>query len=62
MSFPRYPKYNVSGVEWLRQVPEHWMVVPFKAIIAVTITEVHTKVLGTLLLVPWLRNVSARIR
>jgi len=24
MSFPRYPKYKDSGVEWLTQVPEHW--------------------------------------
>ena len=26
MSFPRYPKYKDSGVEWLGQVPEHWQV------------------------------------
>jgi type I restriction enzyme S subunit len=26
MSFPRYPKYKESGVEWLGQVPEHWEV------------------------------------
>jgi type I restriction enzyme S subunit len=24
MSFPRYPKYKESGVEWLGQVPDHW--------------------------------------
>jgi type I restriction enzyme S subunit len=24
MSFPRYPKYKQSGVEWLGEVPEHW--------------------------------------
>jgi type I restriction enzyme S subunit len=24
VSFPRYPKYKDSGVEWLGQVPEHW--------------------------------------
>ena len=24
MSFPRYPKYKDSGVEWLGQVPEQW--------------------------------------
>ena len=24
MSFPRYPKYKASGVEWLGEVPEHW--------------------------------------
>jgi len=28
MSFPRYPKYKDSGVEWLREVPEHWDVRP----------------------------------
>ncbi|CAK0747239.1 type I restriction enzyme, S subunit [Gammaproteobacteria bacterium] len=26
MSFPRYPKYKASGVEWLGDVPEHWAV------------------------------------
>ncbi len=24
MSFPRYPAYKSSGVEWLGEVPEHW--------------------------------------
>lgn len=24
MSFPRYPTYKDSGVEWLGQLPEHW--------------------------------------
>lgn len=24
MSFPRYPKYKASGVEWLGDVPAHW--------------------------------------
>jgi len=26
MSFPRYEKYKDSGVEWLGEVPEHWIV------------------------------------
>lgn len=26
MSFPRYPNYKDSGVEWLGEVPEHWEV------------------------------------
>jgi len=30
MSFPRYPKYKDSGVEWLGPVPEHWEVRPVK--------------------------------
>ena len=30
MSFPRYPKYKDSGVEWLGEVPEHWEFVRLK--------------------------------
>jgi type I restriction enzyme S subunit len=30
MSFPRYPEYKDSGVEWLGEVPGHWAVQPFK--------------------------------
>jgi len=30
MSFPRYPKYKPSGVEWLGEVPEGWEVVRLK--------------------------------
>ncbi|MEI6506795.1 MAG: restriction endonuclease subunit S, partial [Planctomycetota bacterium] len=33
MSFPRYPKYKDSGVEWLGEVPEHWETVPCRAIV-----------------------------
>ena len=32
MSFPRYPKYKASGVEWLGEVPQHWDVVALKRI------------------------------
>ena len=34
MSFPRYPKYKPSGVEWLGKVPEHWEVCALKRIIS----------------------------
>ncbi|MCP9928588.1 restriction endonuclease subunit S [Cyanobium sp. CH-040] len=30
MSFPRYPAYKDSGVEWLGEVPEHWEVKQLK--------------------------------
>lgn len=30
MSFPRYPNYKDSGVEWLGDVPQHWEVKPVK--------------------------------
>jgi type I restriction enzyme S subunit len=40
MSFPRYPKYKDSGVEWLGQVPEHWEVKPNKAFLTMLKSEV----------------------
>ncbi len=30
MSFPRYPEYKDSGVEWLGEVPGHWHIDRFK--------------------------------
>ena len=32
MSFPRYPQYKDSGVDWLGQVPAHWEVPKLKTI------------------------------
>ena len=29
MSFPRYPEYKDSGVEWLGRGPKHWEIKPF---------------------------------
>jgi type I restriction enzyme S subunit len=34
MSFPRYPKYKASGVEWLGEVPAHWEVTSLKRIVS----------------------------
>lgn len=33
MSLPRYPEYKDSGVPWLREVPSHWDVAPFKRLV-----------------------------
>jgi type I restriction enzyme S subunit len=30
LSFPRYPAYQPSGVEWLGEVPKHWEVISIK--------------------------------
>ena len=32
MSFPRYPKYKSSGVEWLGEVPDGWEVKPLRSV------------------------------
>jgi type I restriction enzyme, S subunit len=34
VSFPRYPAYKDSGVEWLGAVPVHWDVAPFKRMVS----------------------------
>ena len=39
MSFPRYPKYKASGVEWLGEVPVGWEVARLKNVIAQKITD-----------------------
>lgn len=41
MSFPRYPKYKDSGVEWLGEVPEEWEIQPIK-----TVASCNDDVLG----------------
>lgn len=43
MSFPRYPKYKDSGVEWLGEVPEHWEVERLKRICRVFPSNVDKK-------------------
>ena len=43
MSFPRYPKYKDSGVEWLGKVPEHWEVRRLKHICHVFPSNVDKK-------------------
>lgn len=34
MSFPRYPKYKASGVEWLGEVPAHWALPSVRRLLA----------------------------
>lgn len=43
MSFPRYPKYKASGVEWLGDVPEGWDVRPLKRVCHVFPSNVDKK-------------------
>lgn len=39
MSFPRYPAYKGSGVEWLGRLPEHWAAIRLKNVLAQRITD-----------------------
>lgn len=40
MSFPCYPKYKDSWVEWLEQVPKYWGIKKLKCIVDVGISNV----------------------
>ena len=33
MSFPAYPSYQDSDVEWLGELPSHWEVAPLKRLL-----------------------------
>ncbi len=39
MSFPRYPSYKDSGVEWLGEVPGHWAVTRLKNMAAINMGQ-----------------------
>jgi type I restriction enzyme S subunit len=34
MSFPRYPKYKDSGVEWTSEIPDHWQTIKGHSILS----------------------------
>jgi type I restriction enzyme S subunit len=46
MSYSPYSSYKDSGVEWLGQVPQHWMVAPFKKLIDIQNGADHKHVLA----------------
>ena len=40
--YPAYPRYKPSGVEWLGDVPQHWVVKRLKRITTITYGESHS--------------------
>lgn len=61
MSFPRYPKYKDSDVEWLGEVPEHWTLPPLYLRYEIVLGKMldEKKVTGEHLL-PYIRNVDVQ--
>lgn len=57
MSFPRYPEYKDSGVEWLGEVPGHWAVtrMRFVARVQTGVAKGKDNAEKTTLQVPYLR-------
>jgi type I restriction enzyme S subunit len=61
MSFPRYPKYKDSGVEWLGEVPEHWALPPLYLRYEVLLGKMlDTKKLTGANALPYVRNVDVQ--
>jgi type I restriction enzyme S subunit len=61
MSFPRYPAYKDSGVEWLGEVPEHWPVCALSYRYDVALGKMldEKRITGEHL-APYLRNVDVQ--
>jgi type I restriction enzyme, S subunit len=60
MSFPRYPKYKVSGVEWMGQVPEHWRIAKFRHHFIESPEKIETEVVGPMLSVSGYRGIEIK--
>ena len=46
MSFPRYPAYKPSGVEWLGEVPERWEALRLRFVVALNPSKQEAKEFG----------------
>ncbi|MCZ4324626.1 restriction endonuclease subunit S [Pseudomonas anguilliseptica] len=54
MSFPRYPEYKDSGVEWLGAVPKHWQVKRIRHVAQLNPSKTEIKQLDPEMLVSFL--------
>jgi type I restriction enzyme S subunit len=60
MSFPRYPAYKDSGVEWLGEVPQHWPVKRFKYLFHLSDERNGLSPVGEMLSVSGYRGVEVK--
>ena len=60
MSFPRYPAYKDSGVEWLREVPQDWQVKKFRHLFRESIEKIELEIVGSMLSVSGYRGVEVK--
>lgn len=61
MSFPQYPEYKESGVEWLGAVPAHWTLPPLASRYQIALGKMldEKRITGEHL-VPYLRNIDVQ--
>lgn len=60
MSFPRYPSYRDSDVDWLGQVPSSWRVQRFRHLFRESSEKVETEVIGPMLSVSGYRGIEIK--
>lgn len=60
MSFPCYPEYKDSGVEWLGAVPLHWDVVRFRYYFTESPEKIEKEVVGPMLSVSGYRGIEVK--
>lgn len=60
MSFPRYPAYKDSGVDWLGSLPAHWTVAKFRHCFRESNEKIENDVIGEMLSVSGYRGIEVK--
>lgn len=60
MSFPRYPTYKPSGVEWLGEVPGTWSIQKFRHLFEESSEKIEKEVCGDMLSVSGYRGIELK--
>ena len=60
MSFPRYPAYKPSGVEWLGEVPGTWSIEKFRHLFEESSEKIEKEVFGDMLSVSGYRGIELK--
>lgn len=60
VSLPRYESYKDSGVEWLGKIPEHWTILPFKALFKASNEKNGNNIVGEMLSVSGYRGIELK--
>jgi type I restriction enzyme S subunit len=60
MSFPRYPTYKPSGVEWLGEVPGTWSIQKFRHLFEESSEKIEKEVFGDMLSVSGYRGIELK--
>ncbi|MBS4051364.1 MAG: restriction endonuclease subunit S [Methylomonas sp.] len=60
MSFPRYRSYKEGGVEWLGEVPEHWVIGKFRHNFTESPEKIESDIVGEMLSVSGYRGIEIK--